>query len=220
MRDMKSQLILFNGISVAVYLLWIGYKLLEAFARNMGSTSGPGPNVEYVMGIVGVAAAACVVGSFFAPANLSKGIALAPLAFIVMGHVAMSLIKDSHYKERARERAILRAPREKKLSAFSKDYVYKDGMDGAPGGYESSFLTLDRTLQTLVRIDVGYELQMDAFPLGRINGEELETLEPPADLAKFYKRYVDSEGKTIFDRYALKHAPKQDPQAYRLEKYQ
>jgi hypothetical protein len=219
MLGMKSQLILFNGISVAAYLVWIGYKLLEGFARNMGSTSGPGPDVDYVMAIVGVAAAACVVGSFFAPANLSKLIALAPLAFIVMGHVAMSLIKDSYYKGRARERAVQRSAGEKKLSGFSKDYVYKDGMGGAPGDSKSSFLTVDRTLQTIVRIDVDYESQMDALPVGRVNGEQLETLEPPTELAKLYKRYVDSEGKTIFDRYALKHAPKQDPEAYQLEKY-
>jgi hypothetical protein len=219
MRVMKGQLILFNAISVVAYLLWIGWKLFAAFARAMGSSSAQGPETGFVMVVVGIAAAVCVAVSFFAPPSFAKFIALAPLALILLGEGVMSYQKDAYYKRRASERAALRSAREKKLSGISKDYVYKDGMGGAPGDSKSSFLTHDKEFHTIVRIDVSYESQMDVFPIGRINGEHLETLERPQDMAQFYKRYVDSEGKTIYDRYTLKHAPDQDKN-FHLEKYE
>ena len=148
MRVMKGQWVLFNGISVAACLAWIGIKLFAGFGRALGNTSGSSPN------------------------------ALAPLALIVRGQVVMPCLEDAHHQQRERERAVQRAAGQKKLSGIPKDYVYQDGMGGAPGDSKSSFLTLDRTLHTLVRIDVS---------------DQLETLERPADLAKFILRYVDAK---------------------------
>ncbi|RPH49492.1 MAG: hypothetical protein EHM91_03045 [Planctomycetota bacterium] len=151
---MKSQLILFNAISVVVCLLWLGWKLFEGFGKAFGSTSGSGPNVDDVMVIVGVATAACVAVSFFVP----------------------------------------------------------------PVGSNMSFLTHDRALHTIVRIEVASQKKVEASPIGSINGETLETLERPEELEKLYKPYVNRNGKSIFDRFKLTHRPDQDMN-YPLEKF-
>jgi len=223
MRDMKGQLILFNATSVIVCLFWLGWKLLEGYAKAFGSTSGSGPNVEYVMVIVGVATAVCVPVSFFVPPGAAKFVALAPLALIVLGHGAMSYLKDAYYDRRAREMPARSSAEEELVDENPRDYFWGIGRDyrirdETPVGSKMSFLTHDRTLQTILRIEVGSQKQIEAFPIGRINGETLETLERPEELEKLYKRYVNRDGESIFDRYKLTHRPDQDKN-YHLEKY-
>lgn len=57
----------------------------------------------------------------------------------------------------------------------------------------------------------------------RVNGDILETMEPVAAQARlksYYQRYVDAQGKSIFDRYTVRHRPGQDYRDYRLERYE
>jgi len=210
---MKGELIVCNALSVVACLGWIGYKLFAEFARAMGSTSGPGPDVGFVMGIVGIATAACVVASFFVPRGAANTVALAPLALVLLGHLVMGALSNAHWARRHKAREAQLSVWRARLTGVSRDFIYKEG---APGSSKSSFLTHDKELRTLVRIDVGVEFDSTAYPIGRIYGESLETLERIDD--KFYGQYVDPEGKTIFDRYTVTHRPDQD-RNYPLEKY-
>jgi hypothetical protein len=85
--------------------------------------------------------------------------------------------------------------------------------------FKVSFLTHDKALQTIVRIDVGFGSEVSAHAIGRINGEVLETFDQRTDSEDYYKRYVDPAGKSIFDRYTVRHRPGQKPEDYHLEQY-
>jgi hypothetical protein len=216
---MKGQLILFNAASVLAVLIWLGCQLLKGFGRAIGSldsSSGPG-DVNLVYTLVGVGTAACAVYSFFAPAGGARLIALAPLALILLGHGFISYQESARRERRQRERAARRAIWEKKLSGIPKDYILK-GVDLEYSGIKTSFLTRDRESNTLLQIDVGYESEISAFPVGRIDGEFLDTLERLDPRGKWWPRYVDPEGKSLFDRYTVRHRPDQDKN-FPLDKY-
>jgi hypothetical protein len=216
---MKTPLILFNGVGVAVFLAWIGYHLLKGLSHaysNPNHATGPG-DIDYVFVVVGLAIVACAVSSFFAPAGTAKAIALAPIAFVLLAQGFISYKESSNRERYRQEQVVARAARDKSLSRFSRDYVQKED----PREYsevEFSFLTLDKSLQTIVQLDVGYQSGVHAYPIGKINGEVLETFDK-MDSEGYYKRYVDAAGKSIFDRYTVRHRPGQKHEDYHLDQY-
>jgi hypothetical protein len=219
---MKSQLILFNALSVVAYLIWLGYHFVKGLSlafSQASPASGPG-DITFLFVIIGIALGGCAIGSFFAPAGLARIIALAPIALVLIGQGFIGY-REGANRERFRiQRAAVRSARQKKLVGISRDYVLTEVIPG-PGvaDCEASFLTLDRELNVIVRIDVGFESEVSACELGRINGDVLETLEFGAGFEKLYRQYVDPAGKSIFDRYTVRHHPDQDRNYYRLDKY-
>lgn len=216
---MKTSLIFFNGVGIAPFILWLGYHWLKGLSQAFGNPNhAPGSgDIGYVFVVVGLASIACAVSSFFAPAGTAKAIALAPIALVLLAQGYISY-KESSNRERYRQKqAVAIAAREKNLSRFSRDYVLKED----PREYSSvkvSFLTEDKSLQTLVLLDVGFQSEVTAHPIGRINGDVLETFDK-MDSEAYYRRYVDAAGKTIFDRYTVRHRPGQKHEDYHLEQY-
>jgi hypothetical protein len=218
---MKAVLILCNAVSVLAYLAWLGWHHLKALGSSYGNAnpaSGPG-DVGYVFVVVAVATVACAAGSAFAPAGAARILALAPLAFILLGQGFIAWRQGANRGRLREEQAARASAGEAKLARISRDYVLKADAADRAREFKESILTHDRERKTLVRVDVGFRGELDAYAVGRIGGDVLETLEPPASLEKFYRRYVDAEGKSIFDRYTLKHRPGQDLKAYGLERY-
>lgn len=218
---MKGVLILFNAISVLAFLLWLGWNYLKALGNAFGSvnpSTGPGDmTLLFVAG--GIVTAACAVGSFLVPADAGRVVALLPLAYVLLGQGFM-LWRESVNRDRYDgKRAAWRAACEEKLSRIPRDYVMDVGASRAGAFPEVSFLTHDRELDTIVRIDVGPDSGITPDCVGRIRGGVLETFDHGAAFEKHYGRYLDREGKTIFDRYTVKHRPDQDCGEYRLERF-
>ena len=76
-----------------------------------------------------------------------------------------------------------------------------------------------REASVIVMVDVGWEGEAHAVPVGKIDGAHLDLAEQIPAYEKVYRKYVDAEGKTLFDRYTLRFRPGQDLKAYRLERY-
>ena len=217
--EMKAQLFLYNGISIATYLAWLGYFFLKSLGRafaNANHSSGPG-DVGWVFVVAGIATAACAVYSFFAPANIAKTVALAPLGLVLLGYGFIGYSESANRAHYARDAAARKAAGEKKLSGTSKDYVRNNEDLERYDNVKLSFLTQDRELHALVLIDVGYQSEISAFGIGKISGNHLDTLERVDE--KYYGQYRDAEGKTIFDRYTLRHTPELKDFDFHLEKY-
>jgi len=216
---MKTPLILPGVVSVVAYLLWFGYHGLKSLAAGYGNANpatGPG-DVTLVFVTVALLTAACVVYSFFAPASLARVIALAPLAFILLGQGCIAYRQDANRAKHRKSRDAHRAANEVRLSRFSRDYVRREDPDARFTEIKTSFLTLDREHQTLVHIDVDYDSNLSAYGIGRINGDRLDTPERVDE--NYYRQYVDPEGKSIFDRYTLRHQPDLGAFDFHLEKY-
>lgn len=226
MRDsgttMKGSLILFNGISVAAYLLWLGHNYLRALGSAYGNAhpaTGPG-DVAYVFVVGAIVTALCLACSFLIPLGAARAVALVPLAYVVLGQGFIVWRQAGNRERHAREEAVRRSAREEKLGRISRDYILRVDPSGAPASFKASFLTHDREIDALVRIDVGYDAGISAHAVGRIKGDVLETLEQGAEFERWYRRYVDRDGKSLFDRYTLRHRPDQDFKDYRLDRYE
>ena len=217
---MKASLILFNGLSVAAYLAWLGYHLLRSYARGFTHAAPASGSGDLVLVLAGVVTAACVAYSFFAPAGLAKAVALTPLAVCLLGYGVVVYRQAANRARVSRIEADRAAALERKLDGISKDYLLKPGAPIGFRRFSSSFLTHDRELDTIVRIDVEEEAGLHAIAVGRIRGATLETVEPVESLKRAYPHYVDAEGKSIFDRYTLRHRPDQKLLEYHLEKYE
>ena len=214
---MKAQLIGFSVLSVVAFLAWFGWQYLVALGAAFGNanrSTGPG-DVGWVYVVVGLATAACAVGVFFVPASAGRIVALAPLVLIGLAHGYMAWRAHSNAKRYWGERAAARVARERKLEGISRDFVAQ----GSHDAYQSSFLTHDREASVIVMVDVGWEGEAHAVPVGKIDGAHLDLAEQIPAYEKVYRKYVDAEGKTLFDRYTLRFRPGQDLKAYRLERY-
>ncbi len=217
---MKASLILLNALSLVGYLGWLGYHLLRGYGRAF-STAGPVSRTgDLLYVLLGVATVGCLIYSFFAPGGLAKVVASAPLAVSLLAYGYFLYDDYAGRKLALQEEAAQASAREKKLDVISKDYVLKPGAPMSFVKIRNSFLTHDRELNTLVRIQVDDESNITAFPVGRINGDTLETPDTLEALKKLYLNFVDQEGKSIFDRYTLRHRPGQGTQGYHLEKYE
>lgn len=210
--------------SVVLYLAWLGWQYLKGLGRAFGNadpSTGPG-DVYWVFVVVGIATLGCTIASFFVPAGAARGVAAAPLALILLGQGFISYQEISRNARHARERAARVAVRLQKLSGISRDFVQMPDPRDPPSASQASFLTHDRELGTIVLIDVSYDAVVTASAFGRINGGVLETTDPvetEARLKSYFQRYVDAQGKSVFDRYTVEHRPGQDYRDYRLERY-
>jgi len=222
---MKVTPVLLSVTSVVVFLAWIAWQYLKGLARAFGNadpSTGPG-DIYWVFVVVGIVTLGCVIGSFFVPPRAARLVAAAPLALILLGEVFIYYQEISRNARHSRERAARVAVRLQKLSGISRDFVQKPDPRDPPSATQASFLTHDRELGRIVLIDVSYDAIVSASAFGRINGDILETMDPvetEARLKSYFQRYVDAQGKSIFDRYTLQHRPGQDYKDYRLERYE
>ena len=217
---MKAQFIVFGILSGVAFLAWFGWHYVKALGSAFGNanpSTGPG-DVTWVFIVVGLCTAACVAASFFVPASAGGIVALAPLALILLAHGFIEWRTKANFDRYHREREAARSARDRTLDGISRDFVVKDPKP-VVDDFKHSFLTHDREAGVFVRIDVGHESGITAFPFGRIDGAHLDALESGAGFEMYYRRYVDPEGKSVFDRYAVRHRPDQDVKPYRLERY-
>lgn len=218
---MKAQLFLFNGLSILACLAWLGWTYVKALASAYGNanpSTGPGDLTILFMS-VGLLTAACAAISFFVPAPIARFVALAPVVFVLLGQGYIGYRQDANRARYRKNQAAHRVTREALLSRISRDYVRQEDATEQFTEVKSSFLTHDRETSTLVLIDVGYQSEISAYGFGSINGESLDTAQPIDALKKHYGRYLDREGKSIFDRYTLRHKPELAEFDFRLEKY-
>ena len=212
---MTGTLIGLNAIAVVAVLAWIGWRLLAAFGRAMGSTSSSG-NTEYIgftLAIVGLSTLACVVYSFFAPKNYAKLVALAPLALIVLGQLYIGYRESGSFRQSVKDLVPASGSedgslKKVKFSRLSQDYVLPES-ECKRYRVKRSYLTHDKDLKTIVRIDVGEEGNCDAFAVGMIKGEELEVRINEKYFERLILKYIDKEGKSLADRYKISFNVKQ-----------
>jgi hypothetical protein len=215
---MKTQLFLFNGLSLVTYLVWLGWFALKSLARAYGNanpSTGPG-DVGWVFIVVGIAGAACSVYSFFAPGGAARVVASAPLVLILLGHGFIAYREATHRNRPPRQEPGDREAQQRKLRGISRDYAEPSGRSE---DRNFSFLTHDREFDTIVLIQAAYGFQIHARCIGKIDGAFLDTYQPGDHLKESYAGYVDGEGKSIFDRYTLRHRPDQDTRKSQLQKY-
>jgi hypothetical protein len=212
-----TQLILFGVLSVAAFLVWLGYHFLQGLARAFGNSSGP--DISWVLIVVGIGTAVCALGSFFAPASIARLVALAPLALILLGHGFIAYEESACHRLGARPEPGDRAAQQRKLQGISRDYVLQDEFTNSPDGRNFAFLTHDRESNSIVQITDAYAFKLHVAFVGKIDGKHLDTLDPPDHLRTKYGRYLDSEGKSILDRYTIRHRPDLDTKSSLLKKY-
>jgi len=222
---MTGTLIGLNAIAVVAVLAWIGWRLLAAFGRAMGSTSSSG-NTEYIgftLAIVGLATLACVVYSFFAPNNYAKLVALAPLALIVLGQLYIGCRESGSFRQSMKDLVPAFGSgdgslKKVKFSRLSQDYVLPES-ECKRYRFKHSYLTHDKDVKTIVRIDVGEDGVSEAYGVGMIKGEELEVRVHQERFERFIRQYVDKEGKSLADRYKISFNVKQWEEYYHLDRY-
>ena len=212
-------LILLNAFSAFAYLGWLGYQWLRAMGSAFSNSSSSGEVVNLMLTIVGLATVACAVGSFFAPGDSGKVLAVVPILLILLAQGYISHRKSENSRRLAREQAVRRSARNKKLERLTKDYLSSGDGPEDIAAYEFSFLSHDRELNTIVAVDVQVET-LAMTPVGKIDGASLDTLQSRAEVEKLYKGFLDKEGKSIFDRYTVRHRPDLDRKEFHLEKYE
>lgn len=220
-EPMKHPLVILNVLSVAVYGLWLGYHALKALGSAFGNANpatGPG-DVAYVFIVIGIATVACVVASVFAPTGSSGVIAVIPVALVLAGQGFITYQVTSNRQRYSAEEVVKKAARESKLAQISKDYALRE-TDQDTLLIRESFLTHDREMGTIVRIDVDFGAQLSAFCVGKVHGDRLELFEDGDAWEKHYRRYLNAEGESIFDRYEARYKPGQDYRDYHLERFE
>lgn len=218
---MKTQLILFGVLSLVTYLVWLGWNYLQALSSAFGNANpsqGPG-DVGWVFIVLAIVTVGCVVAAFFVPAGAARYVSLAPVALVLLGQCFIMFQEAMNRRAYFRRQDARRAVNEQKLTRFSQDFILKAEAREVDDPYKASFLTYDRQHGVLVRIDVGYNSEISAFPFGRIEGDLLETVQEIRRDSMFFRSYVDAEGKSVFDRYRVKLREDQDLEAYHLEQY-
>jgi len=220
-REKVGDLIYLNAGSVVGYLFWLGYCYVKALGSAFSSashSSSDGGVVNFLLAGVAVAVVACAVGSFFAPAGRAKLLALAPLLLIPLAEGFIRYQKDADHRKWAREHPAPTSVRKRNLQGFSKDYVIRGKGQDDDEYADESFLMHDRELNTIVCIEAGDTIR--STPVGKVDGQHLDTLLSRPELVDLYKWYVDREGKKIYDRYVVRHRPDLDPKEFHLEKFQ
>lgn len=223
-KAMKTDLILFNVAGIVVFGVWLGWHYLRALGRAFGTaspSSGPG-DIGWVFIVVGIVGAACAAYSFFAPAGAARFVALAPLALILLAHGFIVFLENTRGSRSGGPEPGDREAQQQKLRGISRDYVRKaepGERPEDPDGRNFSFLTHDREFNTIVLISDAYGYKIYSHCIGKIDGNFLDTWAPADDVKERYGRYVDSEGKTLFDRYTVRHRPDQDSKRSWLKKY-
>jgi hypothetical protein len=212
-------LILFGAVSVAVYLVWLGWTFLKGLGAaygNASSSTGPG-DIAWVLIVVGIATAGCVIASFFVPAGAGKIVALAPIALVLAGQGFIAWQEKVRWDRYEQEQEFNQSALGQRILAMPKDYQLKVDFTGGRGQPKYSFMTIDRGV--IVRVDVGAQCDVRAHPVGRIKGKELETLEQGEGFEKTYRWYWDREGNSILENYTIKHRPDQPLEDYRLDRF-
>ena len=221
-KAMKSQLLLLNAVSIAAFLAWLGFQALMGLSRAFGNanpSAGPG-DISWVFVVVGIVGAGCMIYSFFAPAGKARLFALAPMGLILAGQVLITWQESARRARFAQKEFEARKAQQRRIEALSRDYVLTDDGSFKLEGREFFFLTVDREFNSIVEVDAADTYQIRANIVGRIDGKHLDTFHSDDDVRKLYGHYLDLEGKSVFDRYTLRHRPDQKYDFSELKKYQ
>ena len=84
-----------------------------------------------------------------------------------------------------------------------------------PDRETSIFCSWSSPFSLLVDVDS----EITPIAVGKIDGDRLEVRVDEKVFGNHYGKYVDKEGKTLFDRYKIEFNPRQDPADYQLKKY-
>jgi len=220
-REKVGVLILLNAVSVVGYLSWLGWSWVKAMGSAFSTgahSSSEGELANVLLAGVAVAVVACGVGSFYARAGVGRWIALAPIALLLLSQGIIDHQRSADRRQWAREHSAARPPRKRNLQGISKDYIIRGRAQADDDYADESFLTHDQELNTIVCIEEGENIR--ATPIGKVDGNHLDTLLSREELVRACKWYVDREGKHVFDRYVLRHRPDLDRKEFHLEKYE
>jgi hypothetical protein len=220
---MKFHLAIFSALSIGLYLVWLGYNYAKALGSAFGNLDpalGP-DHVGFVLVLVGVLSAACIIAAIFTPYDVGRILALLPIALVVVGEGYFVHTERGRLTEHARIQDARQSIREDRIEQISKDYVLRQAEGEHFQSFKYSFLTHDRDSSALVRIDVGFRSEISAYCIGRIEGTYLAIIAEEDSFAReFYSRYLDEEGRSVFDDYRIRFDPNQDHRDCHFEKYE
>jgi hypothetical protein len=144
---MKFHLAIFSALSIGLYLVWLGYNYAKALGSAFGNLDpalGP-DHVGFVLVLVGVLSAACIIAAIFTPYDVGRILALLPIALVVVGEGYFVHTERGRLTEHARIQDARQSIREDRIEQISKDYVLicfdlSTGFDRPPIAYSCDLL--------------------------------------------------------------------------------
>ncbi len=220
---MKIIIIVSNIISVLALAGWAYFIWLNGMAAGFNTTGSTGtPKIVTITAsffiVLLIVTIASIIASHLHPSKLAILWAVIPLV-VSLGYLSFLGIQKARFHALTNE---YRIEMKSKLDSISKDYLFNGQPLETYQGSTSKFFTYDKANQEIVEIDV-YDGEMiaDVYAFGKIKGDTLEVVleEVAKDANGYYKKFLDKNGKSIFDNYKVVFVPDQMDEDYHLSQY-